>query len=48
MPTPSPTPDGALPQTGADPLPLPLLLVGGCLLVIWGTADILRSREGTR
>lgn len=43
MPTPSPTPDGALPQTGADPLPL--LLVGGCLLVIWGTADILRSRR---
>ena len=25
MPTPSPTPDGALPQTGADPLPLLLL-----------------------
>ena len=45
MPTPSPTPDGALPQTGADPLPLLLLLVGGCLLVIWGTADILRSRR---
>ena len=44
-PTPSPTPDGALPQTGADPLPLLLLLVGGCLLVIWGTADILRSRR---
>ena len=38
MPTPSPTPD-------ADPLPLLLLLVGGCLLVIWGTADILRSRR---
>ena len=33
------------PQTGADPLPLLLLLVGGCLLVIWGTADILRSRR---
>ena len=45
MPTPSPTPDGALPQTGADPLPLLLLLVGGCMLVIWGTADILRSRR---
>ena len=44
-PTPSPTPDGALPQTGADPLPLLLLLAGGCLLVILGTADILRSRR---
>lgn len=44
-PTPSPTPDGALPQTGVDPLPLLLLLTGGCLLVIWGTADILRSRR---
>ena len=44
-PTPSPSPDGALPQTGADPLPLLLLLSGGCLLVILGTADILRSRR---
>ena len=26
-------------------LPLLLLLVCGCLLVIWGTADILRSRR---
>ena len=44
-PTPTPAPDGALPQTGADPLPLLFLLAGGCLLVILGTADILHSRR---
>lgn len=44
-PDPAPDPGGSLPQTGADPLPLLLLLVGGCLLVVWGTADILRSRR---
>jgi len=44
-PGPSPDPGGTLPQTGADPLPLLALLAGGCICVILGTADILRSRR---